>query len=215
MFIVFEGGEGVGKTTQIEHIFQALKKKNFPTIKTREPGGTPFAEKIRSLFKEKCDDQPTPQTELFLICAARAQHMEKVILPQLSEKKIVLCDRFLDSTYVYQHCLGHFPKEQIDTVHQLILKDLVPDLTFIFHCDQKIAQQRMRGEENRKMDRFDTKDIDFQANILNSYKKIYETKMPYPNGKIPTRILLDASQNIELIFQDIKSALKQHLGISL
>jgi dTMP kinase len=215
MFIVFEGGEGVGKSTQIELLYQTLKNKNIPSIKTREPGGTPFAEKIRSLFKEKNDDPPTPRTELYLICAARAQHVETIVKPHLAQKNIVLCDRFLDSTYVYQHILGKLSKQDIDQPTQSILQGLIPDLTFIFSCDSTVAMDRRKGEKNRHEDRLDSFDLNTHSIILNGYKKIAQENFAYPCGHIPKRILIDAAQNKETVFAQIKSALQQHLSVTL
>lgn len=215
MFIVFEGGEGVGKTTQIELVHKALKNKNLPSVKTREPGGTPLAEKIRNLFKEKNSDDPTPLAELYLVCAARAQHVEKVIRPNLQENKIILCDRFLDSTYVYQHILGNISKEIIDSATHSILQGLIPHITLVFHCDKKIASNRVHKEETRQLDRLDSYNENIQNIILNGYKKIIENQFSYPCANIPKRIAIDASGSIENVFAQIKNALKQHLSISL
>ncbi|MES2614985.1 MAG: dTMP kinase [Bdellovibrionota bacterium] len=215
VFIVFEGGEGVGKSTQIELVFNALLSQKLLCIKTREPGGTPLAEKIRSLFKEKTTDSPTALTELYLICAARAQHVEKVIAPNLAQGNIILCDRFIDSTYVYQHILGNLSKEIIDKASSTILQGLMPDLTFIFDCDYKTASNRMQGNENRQNDRFDSSHADFHKAILDGYKQIYENKLAHPCQKIPLRILINASVSIEEIFTQIQSAFKAHLSINL
>lgn len=215
MFIVFEGGEGVGKSTQIELIYNALRNKNLPCLKTREPGGTPFAEKIRNLFKEKSNDSPTTLTELYLICAARAQHIEKVVRPGLAENKIILCDRFLDSTYVYQHFLGKIPKETIDGPTSTILRGLIPNLTFIFNCDKNISEIRRKEEKNRHLDRLDSLDIDSHKKILEGYKKLFHDELAYPCGKIPKRINIEASLSIEEVFSQIKNSLKNSLNIEL
>ena len=215
MLIIFEGGEGVGKSTQINLLNKALLDNKLPIVKTREPGGTPFAEKIRTLFKEKTDDSPTSLTELYLICAARAQHLEKFITPMLSLKKIILCDRFLDSTYVYQHILGGVPKQLIDNFTHPILQGLLPDLTFIFHCDKNIALNRIKSEENRSCDRLDSYDVHMHKTILNGYKKIFDDCLPYPCGKVPKRVLIDASVSVDAVFTQIKSAFHKYLGVEL
>lgn len=215
MFIVFEGGEGVGKTTQIDRVYQAFNQKNLPCIKTREPGGTPFAEKIRHLFKEKTDDSPTALTELFLICAARAQHIEKIIRPALAQHKIILCDRFLDSTYVYQHILGKIPKQEVDLHTSPILQDLLPNLTFILHCPKNLSISRVEQEKNRQPDRLDSYDSEIQNTILEGYKKVFDDKLTYPCQHIPNRVLIDASTSVEEVFRQIKATLKQYLNILL
>ncbi len=215
MFIVFEGGEGVGKSTQLEWLTQAFENQKIPCVKTREPGGTPFAEKIRSLFKEKTEENPLPMTELFLICAARTQHLEKKILPFLSEKKIVLCDRFLDSTYVYQHFVGNVPKEIIDIPMKMILKNLLPDLTFVLHCRKDLAQKRRQGHSHRQLDRMDTMAESIHNQIAEAYLKIVETRFPYPNDKEPKRVLIDTSGSSHETFEQIKKHIKSELNINL
>jgi dTMP kinase len=215
MFIVFEGGEGVGKTTQIQLIEDAIKKKKLSYLKTREPGGTPLAEKIRMLFKEKNDDSPYPLTELYLICAARAQHVEKVIKPNLNKNQIILCDRFLDSTYVYQHILGQLPKDLIDTPTQHILNGIIPDLTFIFHCSQAEIKNRIVNDHLRNEDRIDSLSESFHEKILMGYKKVFDEMLPYPCNKVPKRILINANQSIESVFNQIKHELKNNLSLEI
>ncbi len=214
MLIVFEGGEGVGKSTQVDLLEKALLEKNLPAIKTREPGGTPFAEKIRALFKEKTEDAPTSLTELYLICAARAQHMQKVIEPNLMQNKIILCDRFLDSTYVYQHILGGLEKNAIDIPSNLILKGLLPNLTFIFNCKSNVSIDRIKSNREEK-DRIDSYSKDIHAVILDAYNKVFYNNIPYPCGKIPQRVLIDASRSIDEIFSQIKLFVKKYLSIEL
>ncbi|WGL60123.1 dTMP kinase [Pigmentibacter sp. JX0631] len=216
-FIVFEGGEGAGKTTQLEFLHKALKKQGKICLLTREPGGTPFAEQIRSLFKQvdPSIESPLPLTELLLVSASRAQHVAKVIQPELGEKKIILCDRFLDSTYVYQSILGKIPKQTIDKISHIFLEDLVPDLTFIFSADLDIALQRMAKEKKRTLDRMDSQEKEIHQVIKEGYTKIYQERYTYPNGKVPNRVLIDANQSKEQIHMQIKVALEKHLGISI
>lgn len=215
MFIVFEGGEGVGKTTQLELLFSTFIQQGISCIKTREPGGTPFAENIRSLFKQISlnEDSPIPMTELYLICAARAQHLEKVVLPALKEKKIVLCDRFLDSTYVYQCCLGQVQKEIVDQVSHFILKDLMPDLTFVFTCDEKTANERIAKQHHRSLDRLDSYESEIHNKIRLGYQEIVTQNYVYPNGKVPKRILIDANKSKEDIFDEIRKSISKEFHI--
>lgn len=209
MFIVFEGSEGVGKTTQLELLFSTFVQQGISCIKTREPGGTPFAEDIRSLFKQlnSHGDAPLPMTELYLVSAARAQHVEKVILPALAQKKVVLCDRFLDSTYVYQCYLGKIKKEVIDAVSKFILGDLMPDVTFIFTCSEDIARERISKQGSRGADRLDSYDVQTHKNLMMGYQEIFEKNYSYPNGKNPKRILIDASKSKEEIFDFIQKSI--------
>ncbi len=216
-FIVFEGGEGVGKTTQIELLYKAIQKTGKPCTQTREPGGTPLAEQIRSLFKQVDPkiEAPTPLTELLLVSASRAQHIENVIFPKLKEGHIILCDRFLDSTYVYQSILGKLPKKTIDSVSAIFLEDLIPHLTFIFTIEPDIALQRIARENKRTLDRMDSQQQQIHQTIKEGYAKIYQEQYPYPNGKVPKRILLNANQSPEDLHLQIKAALAAQLGLSL
>lgn len=216
-FIVFEGGEGAGKTTQLQLLYKIMQEKGKTCTLTREPGGTPLAEQIRTLFKQ-VDSQieiPTPLTELLLVSAARAQHIETVIQSKLQENHIVICDRFLDSTYVYQSILGNLPKQTIDSISQHVLGTLIPDLTFIFITSPAIALERLALETNRPRDRMDSQQEQVHHKIRDGYAKIFNEQYAYPNGKIPQRVLINGDQKKEDIHLQIKTAIAQYLGIFL
>ena len=217
VFIVFEGSEGVGKSTQIELLFTAIKQRGIPCTLTREPGGTPFAESIRSLFKQvnTHNDPPLPLTELLLVSAARAQHIKNVIQADLNNGYFVLCDRFLDSTYVYQCILGKIKKEIVDTISKEVLENLIPDLTFIFIADPDTAIKRIHNETHRKQDRMDSLQNKMHFLIKESYLEVLNTPYSYPNGKVPKRVFINANLSIEEIFSEIKKSLFDHLGITL
>ncbi len=214
-FIVFEGGEGVGKSTQIELLFTALKQHGINCTLTREPGGTPFAENIRSLFKQVNEhkDSPLPLTEFLLVSAARAQHIKKVIEPELQKGNFVLCDRFLDSTYVYQSIVGKVDKKIVDDISNIILQNLLPDLTFIFIANPKIAMDRISKEKKREQDRLDSFHSKMHTLIKEGYLEVINKQYSYPNGKIPKRILIHADLSIEKVFFEIKKAIFETLGI--
>ncbi|APJ03982.1 dTMP kinase [Silvanigrella aquatica] len=216
-FIVFEGGEGVGKSTQLELLCKALKHQGIACTLTREPGGTPFAEDIRALFKQvnAHHDAPLPLTELLLVSAARAQHIKKVIQPDLDKGNFVLCDRFLDSTYVYQSMLGKIDKKTVDNISQIILENIMPDLTFVFIADPQRAIERIKNEKKRENDRLDTAQSNIHFKIKDCYLEIFNKQMPYPNGNIPKRVLINANGTIEEIYLEIKTAIFNTLGITL
>lgn len=211
-FIVFEGGEGVGKTTQLERLHKLLEEQNFAVLKTREPGGTPLAEKIRNLFKEKNEYPPLPLTEIYLLSAARNEHIQNIILPALAQKKVILCDRFLDSTYVYQCVVGGISKKLVDDISRPAVNNLVPDLTFIFYCDANTAQSRIQQESARVNDRYDSASLALKSKLIHGYKTIYDEKYTFPNGQMPKRILIDATQTIEDIFALIVRHVKSILS---
>lgn len=216
-WIVFEGGEGVGKTTQLEKLFLHLSKLGTNCLRTREPGGTPLAEHIRALFKrvDPKEDAPLPLTELLLVSAARAQHVHTVIQPALVAGKTIICDRFLDSTYVYQCLVGQVKKEVVDTITRPILNGVEPDLTLILSCSNDSAKARMQKEAHRGADRLDSYANEIHNKIAAGYQEIWEKQFPYPNGHVPKRALISTEGDIEAVFARIQNAVTQHLGIKL
>ena len=135
LFITLEGGEGSGKTTQIEKLAATLKKQGQEGVTTREPGGTPEAEKIRELLVNRDGGNWSPIAEILLFFAARVTHVEKLIKPALTEGKIVICDRFTDSTRAYQSYGHNIDPDLIESFVQLSLGGFEPDLTFILDLD--------------------------------------------------------------------------------
>ena len=154
-FIVFEGIEGSGKSYQSRKLYTAIKKIKLPVILTREPGGTKSAEKIREIilkdyfhpdFKEKFDKY----TDTLLYLAARNEHIQNKIKPAISKKKIVICDRFIDSTFAYQVYGKGVNKNFVDLVHKYILGNIKPDMTFILKVNMLKASQRLKKRATKK-----------------------------------------------------------------
>ena len=150
-FITFEGGEGVGKSTQIRHLAAWLVDAGIDVVTTREPGGTEGAEAIRALVTEGAADRWSPLTETLLFLAARQDHVERLIRPALDRGQWVLCDRFIDSTRVYQGIAGTLGLDKIDALHDTIFGGLKPDLTIVLDLPPAIGLGRRRdsGEINR------------------------------------------------------------------
>jgi dTMP kinase len=210
VFIVFEGSEGVGKTTQINLVAQKIGA----CVCTREPGGTPLGEEIRGLFKKYLANSASTQnfaiTELLLMAAARNQHLEEIILPRLKKQEVVLCDRFLDSTYAYQGVLEGLEKSFIDDVHRPFLKNLVPDLTVILHTQPATTRERIRSrhqgqpaqnQQEQPLDRFDALVVNNEASGLDAaFERLYHEQWAYPAGKIPRRVLVDGEGSPEDVF---------------
>lgn len=166
-FITLEGGEGVGKSTNLQFIQQLLLERQVKVVVTREPGGTGLAEKIRSLLLEKSDESITSQAELLLMFAARAQHIQHVILPALQQGCWVLCDRFTDATYAYQGGGRNMDAHMISWLEQCVQGGLRPDLTLLLDAPVEIG---MRRAINRgKLDRFETEKIDFFQRVRQAY----------------------------------------------
>jgi len=176
-FIAFEGGEGAGKTTQITLLEQNLYQKGIRCIITREPGGTPGGEDVRTLLKKGEKSRWDGVSEALLLYAARHDHAEKLIKPALQENFWVLCDRFSDSSFAYQGFGRNLGLERIETLHHLALGNFFPDLTFIFDISpeesyDRVLKRRKRGPHRK--DRFDDMDMDFHHRVYEGYKKIAE-----------------------------------------
>jgi dTMP kinase len=195
-FISFEGVEGCGKSTQAKKLYDYFLKNNQDTILTREPGGTPLAEKIRELLLSDDFIRICSKTEILLNYAARKDHIKKLIQPALDLKKKVISDRFFDSTFAYQGFGRDVNLELIAAIHKEILKDFAPDITFLIDIDLDIALNRVksRGNENK----FDLMGLEFHKKIKNGFLVIAKNN--------PDRIkIIDGNRDIEEIHQEILS----------
>lgn len=224
-FVVFEGGEGVGKSTQMSLLAKSLGKTGVPVLSTREPGGTPLAECLRQIFKDEVSerDHPTPWTELLIVAAARAQHLDKVIRPQKKAGAWILCDRFLDSAFVYQGVRGQLGAESVHQIHRPFMNasDL-PDLTFILDLPVAEASKRLQSRPltqeqavspqspgMNSRDRLDQMSLSLHETVCQGFRDLITNKTPYPSGHIPERILVDASQDPHSVAAQIESSLRE------
>lgn len=164
-FITLEGGEGTGKSTQTRALVQALLDRGIPALATREPGGTPFGEKIRSLIFEFHLDE---KEELFLLLALRCHHIRQVIAPALAQGVWVICDRFIDSTLVYQGLAKDKNTQWIEQYHTLAGIDLVPDTTFL--CQHPVEQALSRRKGEGDTNRFDEASLAFHYKVEQAYQ---------------------------------------------
>lgn len=214
-FVVFEGAEGVGKSTQIRLLCEWLAERGVAAVATREPGGTPFADEIRELFKKvpAHADHPTALTELMLVMAARAQHVETKIRPWLAEGRCVVCDRFMDSTYVYQGQLRGIARRYIDTVAAGVLGGLVPDLTFILTTSHQEARRRMQERGNTAGDRLDSMGDDALLALADGFAALAASEVPYPCGRVPLRVVVPANGSPEEIHRTIRAHAATLLGV--
>lgn len=167
IFISFEGIEGSGKSKHINHLFDELKKEGFPVILTREPGGTRIGEKIRNLILDPALTGIEPSAELLLYLATRAQHVHEVILPALGENKIVLCDRFHDSTYAYQGGGRGLDLSIIEPMILTLFQHLKPDLTLLLDLPPKEALERIKHREG--LNRIDAESLAFHETVRSNY----------------------------------------------
>ncbi len=203
LFITLEGGEGAGKTTQINKLAERLTRENYKVITTREPGGTPEGEKIRSLLVRNGTEKWSPLAEVLMILAARTMHVERVVRPGLYSGKIVVCDRFSDSTLAYQgYGRGVLP-ETIDQLTRSILGDLKPDVTFILDIDPetglKRSTKRMAREKNpegQTEDRFEKMELAFHQSVREGFLEIAKNDSN-------RCFIIDAAQTPEKMAEDI------------
>lgn len=166
-FITLEGGEGVGKTTNISFIKAYLQQQQIPVTVTREPGGTALAEKIRQLVLDVDGESIAETSELLLMFAARAQHIQHVIAPALAQGHWVLCDRFTDATYAYQGGGRNLSMNTIALLEQLVQGDLRPDLTLLLDAPTEIGMER--AQKRGTFDRFEAEKISFFTRVRDMY----------------------------------------------
>ena len=166
-FITVEGGEGVGKSTNIRELQSWLERRHIPYLLTREPGGTPLAESIRELLLDTREESVAGTTELLLIFAARAQHLAQVIEPALARGEWVICDRFTDATYAYQGGGRGVPPRQIASLEALVQGELRPDLTLLL--DAPVAVGMARAGKRGELDRFEREERAFFQRVRNTY----------------------------------------------
>ena len=191
MFISFEGTEGVGKTTLIRKIYEYLVQQGQEVVLTREPGGTPMAEQIRSLLLSvNHDENMSNDTELLLMYAARAQHLQQVIVPALLAGKTVLCDRFTDASFAYQ-CAGRgLSREKLHVLNQNFVSHM-PNVTFWLDAPIELGMSRAR--ERGALDRFEQEKVTFFEKVRAGYQELFEQS--------PERMkCLDATQSPEQVF---------------
>ena len=198
-FITIEGTEGVGKTTNIEFIQHWLNRRGVELVSTREPGGTPLAEEVRELLLTPREEKIGDSTELLLMFAGRAQHLDQVILPALDSGTSVLCDRFTDASYAYQGFGREMDCSLITELEQIVQGDLRPDLTLILDIPVEIGLKR--ASERSAPDRFEQEQIEFFDRVRQGYLKIAEEN--------PERCaVIDASQSLEQVQASIEAVLE-------
>lgn len=201
-FITLEGGEGVGKTTNVAYIQVLLEEHEIPVLLTREPGGTVLAESIRQLLLDKEQEAIAEQTELLMMFAARAQHIKHVIHPALDKGTWVLCDRFTDATYAYQGGGRNMDLSTIQWLENFVQADLRPDLTLLLDAPIQLGMQR--AAQRGKLDRFESEKVAFFEKVREAYLSIAEQQSERVK-------IIDATQSLESVQSQIKHVLMRHL----
>ena len=191
LFITFEGGEGCGKSTQIAALKARLEAMGKTVVQTREPGGTALGESVRNLLQyDDAGQGMSPEAELLLFAASRAQHVRELIVPAIAEGQIVLCDRFLDSTTVYQGVARAIDSKKVDTINQFAIGDTNPDLTILIDLPPEIGLARVHARSDGQLDRMEKEAIEFFQAVRQGYLDLAKSE--------PKRFLvLDGSQSAE------------------
>lgn len=206
-FITFEGGEGVGKTTLIDLLYDTLQSEGRAVIKTRAPGGTVLGHQIRDLLLHQEEHRPTKKAELLLFLADRAQHVEEVILPALQQGDIVLCDRFNDSTLAYQGAARSFDLEMVRHLCSFATSHLLPDLTFFLDLDPQIGLQRTGRGAHSDPDRLEKENLEFHTKVRQAFLSFSKEE--------PSRFhVIDASHSSDVVFNSAIQAIRTVLCLS-
>ena len=205
MFITFEGPDGSGKSTVIKAVYEKLLKDNFDILLTREPGGTPIAEKIRDIILDNSNTALDPRTEALLYAASRRQHLVEKIWPALKEGKIVLCDRFIDSSLAYQGGGRNLGVENVLNINLFATENTYPDISLFFDVSPEIGLSRVNSDKKRVADRLDNENENFHDKVYETFKKIVA------NNK-NRFIVIDASKPLDEVIENTYQILKNKLN---
>jgi len=190
MFITIEGPEGSGKTTAVDTAVKELEKMGYQIVRTREPGGTPIAEQIRNVILDKNNTAMDQRTEALLYAASRRQHLVEKVWPALKQGKIVVCDRYLDSSLAYQGGARGLGVDNILNVNNFATEGTFPDLTLLFDLQPELGLARIAANSNREVNRLDLEKLEF-------HKKVRETFLELAKRYPERFVVIDASQSRE------------------
>ena len=204
MFITIEGPEGSGKSTAVATVIEELKKKGFDVLKTREPGGAPISEQIRNVILDKANTTMDGRTEALLYAAARRQHLVETVWPAVKQGKIVICDRYIDSSLAYQGGARGLGVDNIININMFATDNTWPDLTLLFDIDPKLGLERISLNKNREVNRLDLEALDFHNKVRQTFLELAK--------RYPERfVIIDASKSREEVAQDALNAILSRL----
>ena len=207
VFISFEGGEGVGKSTQIDLLRKDLMNSKFNVVSTREPGGTKEAEELRKFLVTGDKKAWDPFSESLIFNAIRREHVNKIILPAIKNGSVVLCDRFIDSTIVYQGLVGEVSEKDLLELHKKYCYNLYPDITFFLNLSPQKGLKRTLKRQNIVENRFENLGLNYHQKILNGFDTLQK--------RDPNRIIkINADNTKEFISNEISSYVKKLLTIN-
>ena len=204
MFITLEGPEGSGKTTAVEATVKKLQEMGYEIVRTREPGGTPIAEQIRNVILDKANTSMDERTEALLYAASRRQHLVEKVWPALKEGKIVICDRYLDSSLAYQGGARGLGIDEVLNVNLFATENTWPDLTLLFDLKPEVGLARINANADREVNRLDLEKIDFHNKVRESFLALAK--------RFPERyVIIDASASREEVAKATMEAILSRL----
>ena len=204
MFITLEGPEGSGKTTAVEAAVKKLEEMGYQIVRTREPGGTPIAEQIRNVILDKGNTAMDSRTEALLYAASRRQHLVEKVWPALKEGKIVICDRYLDSSLAYQGGARGLGVDNILNINLFATENTWPDLTLLFDIKPELGLARINANADREVNRLDLEKLDFHNKVRDTFLELAK--------KYPDRfVIIDASQSREAVAKATMEAILSRL----
>ncbi|WP_243292598.1 dTMP kinase [Bacillus sp. FJAT-47783] len=203
-FVTFEGPDGAGKTTILSKLVNDFERKGQSVVATREPGGIVISEKIREIILNKSHTTMDARTEALLYAAARRQHLVEKVIPALEENKLVLCDRFIDSSLAYQGYARGIGIKDVLQMNEFAIHGVMPHLTLFFDITPERGLERIAENQERETNRLDLEHLDFHYEVYKGYKQVI--------NMFPERIkVVNADQPIERVYMEVKEILKPYL----
>ncbi|HEX7073110.1 MAG TPA: dTMP kinase [Hyphomicrobiaceae bacterium] len=209
-FITFEGGEGAGKSTQARLLADRLQARGIHVVLTREPGGSAFAEQVRQLILDPGTADHSALSEALLFSAARADHLERTIRPALEAGHWVICDRFSDSTRVYQGVAGGLPKGVIEALERIVVDDTVPDVTIVLDLPASDGLERARGRSGKAMPAGPDAD-NYEGRPLSYHERLRDGFLMIATAEPERCVVVDATQKIEEVAEQVWTSIEMRL----
>jgi len=205
IFITIEGPDGSGKTTIINMLAENLQKEGFEVMATREPGGIEIAEQIRQVILDRDNTAMDPRTEALLYAAARRQHLAEKVKPALENGKIILCDRFVDSSLAYQGYARGLGIDEVYSINEFAIENMMPELTLYFDLAPELGLERINKNKGREVNRLDLENLEFHQKVREGYMILAE--------RFTDRIVkIDASRELETVYEDAEAKIKDLLN---
>ncbi len=207
MFITIEGPEGSGKSSSMQEVVNRLINEGYEIITTREPGGTPIAEQIRNIILDVNNTALDPRAEALLYAASRRQHLKEKVWPALKEGKIVICDRYIDSSLAYQGGARNLGIDNILNINMFATENTWPDLTLLFDVTPEVGLTRIKSNDNREVNRLDLEKIEFHKTVRETFLTLAK--------KYPDRyVVIDASKPQNEVIEETYKIIKERLNAS-